>query len=667
MTVDKKDRPSFIAAAEWQGPKKGYLFSTREGSGTGYYWDVYAEKNPPKPRAKDKAESQRQRGRSTAPAGKENKPNRPRSLVPLRGGKENNKARPRSLNPNNRAPKLGASKPPSASDYGAVEVPTNQDDGAFYKAVLRCIPSEFVIIASQDSESQAQEDNEAMEHFGIKPPEGKPRWTLRERPGSVATCALMQMAQENPNCWVAGKNVKPYSTLDILQEIKDRIKTATKLDAHPTITASRPLGPPRFAEETYMPYYVVPPGYKGTRRALQIAVVGGGASGKPLGGTVNDVNLVNNFLISNCGFQSENITMLAELAAAPQETLPTKKNITDAFKKMVQESKAGDVNFIQFSGHGNRSDTNLYIMPSDCKENGYIQDERILKNLIKAMPKGVYTTFLVDCCYSGTIGDLPYILKADSVDQSIDGEFNLDIRKSQLNLMANQPSKTKNSGKRSMGKPQQSIRMFYDTDTLEETLAKEKSGGEEYQRLKKARKQKTQKQLGKQLGFDWKSAVNKFDDALDKSLVSATKGAKKVGTKMKRAVRGISPMPLVTRSKSKRDKEKAARDDDSSNNPASSNSLNTVTTRNSTSSKNGSDRSFDEDIPAPKKKISRSKSSTGTIPVPKKKISRSKSNTGAITPKTRNKSPVRKAKSTSDEAARGKSKVPVRQTKSDKQ
>lgn len=660
----KTDTGSNNASAAALGPL-GWFIKEEEGTTSKTKSDAN--------RSAAKAQAQRQRGRSPGPTPAKKSNNKPRQAKSLPPPKNTAAQKPKP-----------AARPPTSFDYDTHQdliVPANEDDDAFYEAVVRCIPSDFVIIASQDSESQAQEDYNAMEHFGIKPPEGKVKWSHRDRPGSVATVALMQMAQENPNCWVAGKNVKPYSTLEILQEIRERIKAATNLEAHPTITASRPLGPPRFADGTYMPYYVVPPGYKGKRRALHIAVVSGGASGKPLLASINDAYLVNEFLIRDCGFKPENITMLTETALAPASRQPTKKNITDAFKKMVQESKPGDVNFIQFSGHGNRSDTNLYIMPSDVKKSGYIQDERILKNLIKAMPKGVYTTFLVDCCYSGTIGDLPYILKADSVDQGIDAEFNLDIRKSQLamhpNLATNHPLKNINtpvapSSSTTTNKPQgknnkreqprQSIRTYYDTDTLEETMAKEKSGGEEYQKIKQARRRKTAKQFG--FGdFDWKSfqytvhaakdAGEQFDSVLDQSMHAATKSAKAAGISLKRAVRSLSPMRVTSSSTPDKDKHKAKANKKDTINPASDSTFKT----------DGSSNTFDEDIPAPKTKPAKkaTKSKANVVPTTNKKDSAAK--TSKKRPKS--KSPVRTTKPTKDEAGKkSKSKTPVRKAKS---
>jgi hypothetical protein len=97
----------------------------------------------------------------------------------------------------------------------------------------------------------------------------------------------------------------------------------------------------------------------------------------------------------------------------------------------------------------------LYILPTDWEEQGHIVDEDILKDLIKYMPANVHTTMLVDCCYSGTIGDLPYVL----------------------------PSYTAQEG------GNQEIETYYDTDTRQEMIEKEKQAetSNNYKEKKKAR------------------------------------------------------------------------------------------------------------------------------------------------------------------------------------
>jgi Caspase domain len=241
-------------------------------------------------------------------------------------------------------------------------VQSHKDNSDFEEAVKRCIPSEFILIASQDDVSQSQEDFFAMDHFKLPLPDGKRRWRDTEQAGSVATCAFLQLMYENPKAAVATEEAggsEPWNTLEILEELQGRIKRSSKLHANPTVSSSRPLGPPGLKKREYAPYYVVPPNYTGTRRALLIGCVTGEEQDKPLKGAINDVYNVRQFLVCHCGFKPENMVILEDNFKVSTSKQPTKKNILDGFATMIKQSKPKDVNFIQFSGHGGRVDHNL--------------------------------------------------------------------------------------------------------------------------------------------------------------------------------------------------------------------------------------------------------------------------------------------------------------------
>ena len=135
------------------------------------------------------------------------------------------------------------------------------------------------------------------------------------------------------------------------------------------------------------------------------------------------------------------------------KTKSTKNNILAEFRKLCKKCQPHDVNFIQFSGHGGRTGNTLYILPTDYNSAGQISDSDILRDLIKAMPKDVYTNMLVDCCYSGTVADLPYILQHNSQGN-------------------------------------QQIDKYYDTDVRKEMMRKEAEGGKEYALYKEARSER---------------------------------------------------------------------------------------------------------------------------------------------------------------------------------
>lgn len=62
----------------------------------------------------------------------------------------------------------------------------------------------------------------------------------------------------------------------------------------------------------------------------------------------------------------------------------------------------------------------------DYKQAGQIIDDAILKNVVKAMAKGVHTTMWVDCCHSGSVADLPYTRAANAKTYDTESGFNMD-------------------------------------------------------------------------------------------------------------------------------------------------------------------------------------------------------------------------------------------------
>ncbi|CAB9512966.1 Metacaspase-1 [Seminavis robusta] len=430
-------------------------------------------------------------------------------------------------------PKPKAVPPYMGMPLAESDVIKYQDNDEFEKKVKRCVPSEFVLIASQDGTSKAQEDYNAMEHFQIRPPKGKTRWLYQEQAGSVATCALLQLMYEHPKAWVAKAKAKQndnqnyFTTEQILHELQHRIKKCSHQNANPTISSSRPLGPPRLPAGVYAPYYVVPPKYiHGTRRALLIGVVTG--EGTDLKGPINDIKNIQRFLINHCGFLPQNITLLLDTQKVPPNQRPTKKNILNGWKHMIQQSEPYDVNFIQFSGHGNRDSNNLYIMPSDYKKNGYIEDDTILNELIKAMPRHVYTTFLVDCCYSGTVGELPYILKASGGEQELQSNFDTTKLKTTKKAHPEDDNDKTNSSNHSglskrRRRPTQTIEPFYDMDTKDEAKAKEAQAAKDEAKKNKSKLLKKARKL--------KRNLIRFAETIDKGVEKALAKGKDDGSK----------------------------------------------------------------------------------------------------------------------------------------
>ena len=319
-----------------------------------------------------------------------------------------------------------------------IEIIPHSDNNTFETSVKRCIQSEFMLLASQDEVNTSQEDYFAMDHYRVPSIPGR----QCSKAGSVATWAFLEMLFAHPRKFVKPTSRNGISCHEVLKQLPKRIEQASKVDsAKPTISSSRPL---TLAKGEYAPFSLVPPGYSGTHRALLVGVVSGGRHGD-LKAPPNDIGHMKHFLIQHAGFETEQVTVLLEGTSRT----PTKANILAEFQKLVRHSKAQDTCFIQFSGHGGRTSHNLHIVPSDFAKAGPIRDEDIMRDLIKAMPAGVHTTMLIDCCFSGTLGDLPYVLKSHASKQEIE--------------------------------------MYFDTDTRQEMIDQERTGGEVYQKQKQSR------------------------------------------------------------------------------------------------------------------------------------------------------------------------------------
>ena len=275
----------------------------------------------------------------------------------------------------------------------------HKDDEAFAASTSRAIPCEIVLIASQDDVTQAQEGDTALKKYKLPEIEG-----IHNNYASLATCAFLQLLYENPKRVIAGSGEYPFNCFQCIKEIQQRVRDCSSLqEANPVISSSRPLGPPAIPK--HAPFYLVPPGFTGTRRALLISATKG-ESDIDLKGPPNDILQVKHFLTNHAGFKEKDIIVLRDDPLIPDGVqLSTKQNCLNAFAQMAKLSKPKDVVFIQFSGHGGRLGDDLFILPTDYKTNGQIMDYDILRDLTKNLPAKVHATMLVDCCYSGCIGD----------------------------------------------------------------------------------------------------------------------------------------------------------------------------------------------------------------------------------------------------------------------
>jgi hypothetical protein len=129
-----------------------------------------------------------------------------------------------------------------------------------------------------------------------------------------------------------------------------------------------------------------------------------------LNGCISDVESIKERLSTN-GFSD--ITVITDNTT----NKPTKNNILDAFKKLLNSSKPNDLLVFTYSGHGSyindtnndeRSPYDQCIIPLDFDKNGIILDDE-LKQIIQTHLKPKVTLFaLFDSCFSGSVLDLRY-------------------------------------------------------------------------------------------------------------------------------------------------------------------------------------------------------------------------------------------------------------------
>lgn len=148
------------------------------------------------------------------------------------------------------------------------------------------------------------------------------------------------------------------------------------------------------------------------KRALLIGINYNGTA-EQLRGCINDVNNINNILVSNCGYKSEDIRILTD----ESQIKPTRQNIESNIRWLVSNLMKGDTLVFYFSGHGSQltdrtSDESdkkdEVIIPLDYQTAGVITDDWLFQNMCRVIPQDVTLWGFMDCCHSGTSLDLKF-------------------------------------------------------------------------------------------------------------------------------------------------------------------------------------------------------------------------------------------------------------------
>jgi len=167
-----------------------------------------------------------------------------------------------------------------------------------------------------------------------------------------------------------------------------------------------------------------------------------------LNGCINDTNELKQLLLQKYNFLEENIIQLTDDPSNNnQELLPKKENIINNLKNILINSKAGDILFFGYSGHGsyildrNGDENDGYdsiLIPSDAiidYNNIIIDDE--LKDIIDLYLKEDVKLFaLLDCCFSGTAMDLKYNYYDTDNANNITINLNETITKGQVIMIS---------------------------------------------------------------------------------------------------------------------------------------------------------------------------------------------------------------------------------------
>ncbi|XP_068639064.1 metacaspase-1-like [Aristolochia californica] len=138
-----------------------------------------------------------------------------------------------------------------------------------------------------------------------------------------------------------------------------------------------------------------------------------------LKGTANDVNCMRTLLRDKFSFPDNCILVLSEDEKNPLQ-IPTKQNIRNAMRWLVQGCQPGDSLVFHFSGLGvqqldqDEDEVDGYdeaICPMDYETSGTIVDDEINEVLVRQLPRGAKLHAIIDASHSGTVLDLPYVYK----------------------------------------------------------------------------------------------------------------------------------------------------------------------------------------------------------------------------------------------------------------
>eukprot|EP00397_Hematodinium_sp_SG-2012_P049771 GEMP01057548.1.p1 GENE.GEMP01057548.1~~GEMP01057548.1.p1 ORF type:complete len:274 (+),score=57.87 GEMP01057548.1:56-877(+) len=131
-----------------------------------------------------------------------------------------------------------------------------------------------------------------------------------------------------------------------------------------------------------------------------------------LNGCVNDALWHEQFATS-LGYQ---VTLLTDVGRG---IYASKANIVQCLQQMVQHARPGDNFYLSYSGHGTQvpdrsgqeaDGLDEALCPADFHDTKIVLLDDELEMICSGLPQGCLLTCFFDCCHSGTIMDLDYVL-----------------------------------------------------------------------------------------------------------------------------------------------------------------------------------------------------------------------------------------------------------------
>jgi len=158
------------------------------------------------------------------------------------------------------------------------------------------------------------------------------------------------------------------------------------------------------------------------KKALLIGINYINNSQVSLRGCIDDVVNMENILINQYGYSSDNVVTLRD-DNADISLQPTRENILLQLQHLATVSENCDEIWIHYSGHGSLiNETNRsMLVPIDYETNGFIQDMELFAIVQQILCK---TIIVADSCNSGSICDLEW---------SYEYLYGLNFMRTQLN------------------------------------------------------------------------------------------------------------------------------------------------------------------------------------------------------------------------------------------